>query len=583
MLRNSKPVILKAPTGFGKTSVAIALGISRAPAIHSVRTRNEIAPVLRDLILLRRKLEGVKFSFVHSAHSMCPLIKGGGIEPEDFWINCLFLREVGRCDYFERSKAVSLADVESIICSSGNHINSARDIAKTLGACPYFTLIRLATQSDYVVVTYPYVFTEDLFENLFQERGMADYSLIVDEAHMFVDPATIYSYEIPASSVRSAINEVIKYLGGDERIEGMLNKLLDAVARAQPMKGLRLLSSEELGLDEELISYVVVRSMEIKKEVLNDLLRRNAPLSSVVSSRVAIVKVATLLSRLTDSRFKLFAYSYGDEHYFASTAVDHGVIKDVLSRYKYVILMSGTPPPKDFVERVIGLTGAAYVDALELGARSPYENIAMLLTTQITSKFEEREEEMYELYSKYIEVVDELVRGVKLVVYPSYDFMRNVVKYLGRGFIEHRDTTINELLRSLTDNTLVHAVAGGKLCEGVEITRHGKSLIKCVFMAGVPYPQKDDYIYEVMRNMVSKVPLSEVKDYVYNLNASIKTLQAVGRSIRSEGDAALVVLGDRRFLYRDLRKYLNIRVFKVVKDLREFEFYVRRSVEEFLV
>ncbi|PWV36580.1 MAG: ATP-dependent DNA helicase, partial [Desulfurococcaceae archaeon] len=38
----SRLLVLRAPTGFGKTAVAIATGMMRSPAIHSVRTRNEI-------------------------------------------------------------------------------------------------------------------------------------------------------------------------------------------------------------------------------------------------------------------------------------------------------------------------------------------------------------------------------------------------------------------------------------------------------------------------------------------------------------------------------------------------------------
>ncbi|MEM1600373.1 MAG: ATP-dependent DNA helicase [Sulfolobales archaeon] len=583
LLRTSKVLILKAPTGFGKTSVAITLGVSRAPAIHSVRTRNEITPVLRDLTLLRRKLSDLKFSFIHSAHNMCPLIRTGGVEAEDFWINCHFLRDLGRCEYFEISKSVVLSDVESIICSSNNHVDVVRSIVRILKACPYFTLVRLALQSDYVVVTYPYVFTKELFESLFQERGMADYSLIVDEAHMFVDPATIYSYEVSESKIRVAADEVVRYLGGDDRVEGLLNRLLEVASSKSLASGLCLIRGEELGLNDELVEYVIIKALEVKRAVLNELLRSGASLSSVVNSRVAMVKVATLLSRLTDSRFKLFTYRYGDEHYFVTTAVDHEVIKEVLNSYKLVIMMSGTPPPKEFVERVLRLEGVTYVDALELGAKSPYDNIALLLTTQLTSKFEARDESMYELYSQYIRVVDKFIKGVKLVVYPSYEFMNNVIKYLGKGFTERRDTTIEDLMKSLSSNMLIHAVAGGKLCEGVEVTRAGRSLISCVFVAGVPYPQGDDYLKEVLRHLILKVSLSEAKDYVYNLNASIKTLQAIGRSIRSEGDSALVVLGDRRFLYRSLRKYLTLRMFKFVRNLKEFEFYVERLAEELML
>jgi Rad3-related DNA helicase len=80
----------------------------------------------------------------------------------------------------------------------------------------------------------------------------------------------------------------------------------------------------------------------------------------------------------------------------------------------------------------------------------------------------------------------------------------------------------------------------------------------------------------------TKVSADEAWDYVYNMESSIKTLQAIGRSIRSEDDRALVVLGDRRFLSRSLRKYLGLKINKVVRDLKEFEGVVKLLVEEFL-
>ncbi|MCX8186656.1 MAG: hypothetical protein N3G48_06075 [Sulfolobales archaeon] len=573
---------MKAPTGFGKTSVAISLGVSRSPAIHSVRTRNEITPVLRDLNLLRRKTQNLRFSFIHSAHNMCPLIKVEAVDAEDFWLNCYFLRDLGKCDYFEASKGVEAHDVMLVVSDCENHVEVIGKLVRKLRSCPYFSLIRLALQSNYVVVTYPYVFNPELFENVFQEREMSEFTLIVDESHMFVDPSTIYSYEVPDHNVRLAINELIRYLGGDERLEGFLRTLLEIVNSRSTNRGLRIIGNYELGLDEELINYLAIKALEIKKVVLNELLRRDEATSAIIGSKVAIIKVATLLSRLVDERFKLFTYRYGDRNYLISTAVDHSVIKDVLSAYKYVVMMSGTPPPKEFIERVVGLKEVAYVDALELGARSPYENIAVLLTTQLTSKFEVRSEDMYELYSRYIEVVDDLVNGVKLVVYPSYEFMGNVVKYVNKGFIERRDTSIDELVENIRGDEVVHAVAGGKLCEGIELTRAGRSLIKCVFVAGVPYPQEDDYVLELMRRLAQKVPISEGKDYLYNLNASIKTMQSIGRSVRSDVDYAIAVLGDRRFLFRNLRKYLGFKSFKLVKDLDEFANNVSKLVSEFL-
>jgi DNA excision repair protein ERCC-2 len=582
LLSRSKVLVIKAPTGFGKTSVAISLSMLRPPVLHSVRTRNEITPVLRDLKLLRRKLGSLRYSFIHSAHTMCPLTKGKHVEPEDFWISCSILRDLKLCEFFRGLGRVGIEVIEAVVYPSENHVDAVKRIVDTLKVCPYFSLAKLANYSDYVVVTYPYVFNLEFFEDLFQDRNTNEYSVVVDEAHMITNPATIYSYEVSTSRVKTAINEVNHYLGGDEVLRNFLSNLVSIAESKAKDDKLRILDKDILNIDEDLINYVMSRALDIKKMIIDELIMSGKPVSSVMSRGASIVKVATLISNLAYEGFALFTYRDSNNTFLTTMATSHDVINRVLSSYKSLILMSGTPPSKEFLEKVIGMKGVEFVDALELGAWSPYENLVILLTSQLTSKYEVRGEAIYELYAKYIRVVDELVSGVKLVVYPSYEFMSNVFKYVGRGFTESRTTTIDELISYISDNTLIHAVAGGKLCEGIEIVRDGKSLINCVFVAGVPYPQSDDYLVEVMKNLKMKVSADEAWDYIYNMESSIKTLQAIGRSIRSEDDRALVVLGDRRFLSRSLRKYLGLKINKVVRDLKEFEGVVKLLVEEFL-
>ncbi len=580
---SSRLIVLRAPTGFGKTAVAIATGMMKAPAIHSVRTRNEITPVLRDLKRLSKRVRGVRYSFIHSAHAMCPLLSSDKIDPEDFWLNCQILRENGRCSYYKKSLVVAEDEVEEILDSSENHVDVAKRISRDLGSCPFFSLARLARSSEYVVATYPYVFSKDLFSTIYQEEDAGEFFAIVDEAHMLVDPSSIFSAEISVSKIEASIYEVKEYLGGDPFSEDLLRRLQRLAEERALDDRLRKIDRSLLAIDIDSIEHLINISLEVKRRAIDRVLSRGS-VSGAASKRISLVKVSLSIALLEDPRFEVFTYRNGGSAWIKIAAVDHSVVSESLSMYRSSLLMSGTPPSLQYIERILGIGGASYIDALELGAWSPYSNIATILTSELSSRYSERGPATYELYSRYIDVIDMLINGVKLIIYPSYEFMRNVVDRLrGRGFMEHRGTTIEDLLRNVgSGNELIHAVAGGKLSEGIELVANNRSMIKCVFVAGVPYPQRDDYIEELFKNMGKKVSEQEAWDYIYNMASSIKVLQAIGRAVRGENDRALVILGDRRFMARDIRKYMGLRIGRIARNLREFESLVDLVARDFL-
>ncbi|MCS7099173.1 MAG: hypothetical protein NZ925_02355, partial [Sulfolobales archaeon] len=88
-------VALKAPTGYGKTLVALAGHLGSGRVLYVVRTRNEMAPVVKEA----RNL-GMSFTVVFSGRRMCPLVKGADVPSEDFWLNCRVLRLKNMCPYF---------------------------------------------------------------------------------------------------------------------------------------------------------------------------------------------------------------------------------------------------------------------------------------------------------------------------------------------------------------------------------------------------------------------------------------------------------------------------------------------------
>lgn len=580
---SSKILVLRAPTGFGKTAVAIATGMMRSPAIHSVRTRNEITPVLRDLKRLSKRVRGVRYSFIHSAHLMCPLLSSEKIDPEDFWLNCQILRELGRCSYYRKALLVSEDEVEEILNNSENHVDAIKRISRDLGSCPFFSLAKLARSSEYVVATYPYVFSRDLFSTIYPEEDPGEFFAVIDEAHMLVDPSAIFSSEMSTAKIEASIHEIKEYLGGDPFSEDLLGKFLRLAGEKAVNDRLRKIDRSLLGIDIDAIDHLIDIALEVKRRAIDRALSRGS-VNEAASKRISLIRVSLAIALLEDPRFAVFTYRNGESVWVKVAAIDHSVISDALSMYRSSLLMSGTPPTVKYIERILGIQSASYIDALELGAWSPYSNIATILTSGLSSRYSERGPNMYDLYSRYIEVVDKIVDGVKLIIYPSYEFMRNIVDRLqSRGFVEHRGTTIEELVRSIDGGSgLVHAVAGGKLSEGIELVANNISMIKCVFIAGIPYPQKDEYVDEIFRSMSKKVPEDEARDYIYNMTASMKALQAIGRAVRGENDRALIILGDRRFMSRDIRKYMGLRIGRIARSLNEFELLVDLVARDFL-
>jgi Rad3-related DNA helicase len=212
------------------------------------------------------------------------------------------------------------------------------------------------------------------------------------------------------------------------------------------------------------------------------------------------------------------------------------------------ILMSGTMPPKEYIERVWGLNVTKYFD-LSREVRIGHRNVEII--TSVTSEFKKRGEEMYRKYADEIrKVVMSGDDGVYLVVYPNYNMMISIANYLmnlpvkqvREGEVKH----LPKLLElALTNKKLViHAVSGGRFTEGIELVKDGKSLIKHIIIAGVPFPNiSDDYVRDRIR-------ASGLKDYTWmKIQAEMLAKQAIGRGTRGPEDFVDVRLMDYRFSY----------------------------------
>lgn len=158
------------------------------------------------------------------------------------------------------------------------------------------------------------------------------------------------------------------------------------------------------------------------------------------------------------------------------------------------------------------------------------KKIRVVIDDEVTSRFEERSEEMYRKYADKI-ITYYSLSDANLVVFPSYDFMNNVLRHLPREIVEKAKP--REEIRSLEQGDIVFDVAGGSSTEGV----NPSPCLRRVIVAGLPYPSPTDVL-----NALSK---KYGFDNVYTYIALQRVVQTLGRlRFRENADGVLL---DKRF------------------------------------
>lgn len=560
-----RKLVLQAFTGFGKTAVAIASCLECLQkglvdrAVVCVRTRNELDPVMREL----RRFGVDDFVVLFSARTMCPLASSEDIDPSSFWIVCAALRYGGRCPYYRRVRS-ELGSARERISQCESYVEIPRRLADELGVCPFFTSLALIESSRFVVCTYPYVFRERIWSSTLREALEGKKTLlVVDEAHNMLNFGSLVGEEVGVEAIERSVAEGEK-LGVSNTILRTLRFIVSkarAVGRARGrgwvwIEGVPRPEPSEVSRVRELLIELKMRASLAPEEAM----RFASPLT----------KALALIELLSKSDFEIY-YSPESEC-VAAMPTNPRPLHDVLSRFSYVVAMSGTAYVKP-LRKLVG-EDSLYLDVEDLGAQSFLRtNVAWCVAAFLTSRFKMRSEAMFDRYADVVRLCRSVVKGcVKLFVYPSYEFMRNVLLRLGAGgecvVVEDRKLTLEHVARRALGcgDCEIHAVAGGKVTEGVEIVRNGESLVKLVAIMGVPYPQPDDYLEHVAKFFES---VGVGKYELLETMAVLRVVQSVGRAVRFDSDRAAVILADSRFLRPSIRRALRLERVFVARGLAE--------------
>ncbi|MCG2880457.1 MAG: hypothetical protein L7G96_03935 [Vulcanisaeta sp.] len=611
-LAPSDNIAISAPTGSGKTVMALWLAkkLGVGLILVAVRTRNEEVRFWEDVGKVG--LPHYPFALIGKA-SLCRVLRNSNLREfalEDENIECQGCRL--RLDNNKALIEKLVKDpvlLESVV-SQYTRINPnyptdvfEQEVGKLsigdvpLGRyCTYNVMKTLAilTAKKFpllVVGTYPHIFTTPyLFLNILNsylegENEQGRFLVIIDEAHNIDNLPDDVERRVTASRLERMINAGLNLC---RRIEEQARKAgvkvsLPSVCSLDNTKlreYVSVVEEFEKELEELAKKYGAGEGMH-KRVRVEDVYR----LLTTMSELLPLVRdFAELEVRYTRSRFfngfirtyalmrSMAMYLAGERNPFTDEDL-HSLIdpsvwrfyitengrpalvlkpitpKPIVLRARRLfndtwVLMSGTLQDKKYIENVWGLRVGYYFSVnVKLGER------VVKVDEEVTSRFEERSEEMYSKYaSKIRDIVLNSDGVVYLVVYPSYDFMKQVVKRLADLPVtqvsedsEKSLARVREIART-TKKLVIHAVANGRFTEGIEIVENGVSKINHVIMAGMPFPNvKDDYVQD-------RIKASGLTPAKYLLtHARIATLQAIGRAIRGDKDKAFIWLLDSRY------------------------------------
>ncbi len=568
-LSSGRVALIEAPTGVGKTASSLAASLAYAEEVGAkvlflIRTRNEAQAPIRELRRLRDRGVNVDFTIIRNRPDMCCMASTRKLPYEEFLEECRLLRSRGECHYYSSIRRVNLNDLMLQLMGEADNVSEYVSTLCSLGVCPYEASRMYLDKARVGIMTYYYIFSISRPESINIDIGNS--VLIIDEAHNLPDAiSSLNSIELPLTSVIASINEVKKLID-DEELRNRALKILRGLQTFM-VKLSRALEEETMASLELGDVLQFFEDFQAINEAYYEVIRKK---------RGAGVPIPyTPLSRLLDfhravlnkvSGFGVFLARNEQGVSLVYKCVDPSVVSSpVINGANGVVLMSGTLPPRDYVTSMLGISREILEYRIGFRDYVRPENYGVLIYDEVTTRYVERDEEEY---AKIADILGRIYQAYPLdkailSIFPSYAVLKSVRKYLSPGIkyiMELGSTSIDDLIKELRRDRkrLIMAVAGGKLVEGVEYRLGTENLLGLVVIVGVPYPEPNDYLDDVMEILAARLNDRRLAwELTYQWPAIVRVKQAVGRAFRSENDRALIILMDRRFRETRLAKVFS--------------------------
>jgi DNA excision repair protein ERCC-2 len=558
-LSDGRHLLAHAPTGIGKTAVALVASLEvalRANKVVLFLTSRQSHHRIAIETVRRIEAKGPRVATVDliAKQSMC-LQENAPTFGRAFHEFCDLKVKSRTCAYFTRDNSAVVAAV----LQRTLHVQELVRASGACRVCPHKVAMDAAARANLVVCDYNYVFSE-ILERFLPRLGRAldELILIVDEAHNL--PERIRAHLGGDLSVP----DLLKAAKEARSIDGEVSHQLAAVAKAME-HFLLVLRSERVARKEEFLDLVedglrkgrggslgYADFVEMVAFAGEDAVRHGVPSS--------LPAVAEFLARWRDQDEGILRLVLpGAEGKFAFRLLDPSVLsKRVFAQVHASVLMSGTLFPAEMYADLLGIERDRRV-VRTYGSPFPGSNRLLLVHPFLTTTFAKRCAEMHTLIAAEIAGIVSGIRGNVAAFFPSYELLTEALDRIRAHRLRkpilveqptwtktQRDGTLEALRLARSEGgALLLGVQGGSLSEGVD---YEDNLLAVVVVVGLPLSPPNVEVEALKDYYARKFGFAKGYDYAYVYPAVNKVLQAAGRPIRSERDRAAVVLLEGRIL-----------------------------------
>ena len=597
-------LLAAAPTGIGKTAAALASALQSS-------FDNRLSTERSNIIFMtgRQSQHKIVVDTVRKINSRIPdgipkisLVDIIGREGMCDHVEAM----TGKCncedDVVEESRKSRRADLRQRILEEPRDVDWTVKYGRARKICPWAAARSAAGHADVLVCDYNHVFVENVREASLPAMGieLERSILIIDEAHNLPDRIRSgLERRVTDQVFRRARDNIEEYKGNLQRkVDSLdieeskelirareLEKQIDAL-QAPVQEWLEKLKIENENTRGDDLRISTTDFLEVISKSINgvlddeqddDISRVNGMVQRLFSvvideeedseedeqndcTRIAEILEICIRYRKSPALALVFDHSL-EQPRLTSHLLDPSLLgEEIFERCRGSILMSGTLFPPEMYSEILGVPREK-ASCRIYSSDFPISNRPVLIASDVTSKFTEREMSM-SLIGEHVRAVIENTKGNVAIFAPSYSMLdrvhsdfenlgwssKRVIKEEQRMSKRRVEAMISTLYEQKDmGGVAIFGVLNGKLSEGVDYSDNILDALVCIGLPMAPPSAKQDALIEYFTD---KFDRNRAWKYVSLQPAVNSVLQALGRPIMKKEDRAIVVLLEKRMLER---------------------------------
>ena len=599
-----KILLANAPTGVGKTAAALsavleaALPEKRKVVFLTTRTSHHLQALYE-----ARKINGAKGAQIERLKGVAGERSLKVIDKVAKPKMCLLNAKNGlvRCDYAQCRFSKPPKDAVASLLAEPMSAAETQALGKQKNFCAHFASLSAMEHADLIICDYTYVFEPEILEMLCAKAKcqLSSMDLIVDEAHNLaerirgmngqaIDENTVKNAlrglaeakaisekrGLPLAADASALSSYLKgtFLPNLQSLSKRLNEGDERqvgtgwLQTLSPDFGLgAFVSADHLDKGEKFSLRLARQHMLLRDELMNVKDGEEPEIEGLWALReLAGFMENAEKAGIEGSEYGVFfKLEHNGEYTMRAVLYDPAKAAEaVFSSAHSAILMSGTLIGKSALVDLLGIERGRAMGLERESYESPFDEAQapIAIIPEASSRYSGRAdpEKMRKMASAIEKAANSCYPYSFAVYYPSYEYMEMVFRDLnlpkfshemesrgmGHSDAEERKKRIEEKSKAGKPVAL-HAVVGGSYSEGVDFRENP---FKLIIVAGYPFPKPTASQVAFERYLAQKFESrAKAEECASLLPAAIKTVQAIGRGIRSQSDRCFALLIDDRF------------------------------------